>query len=94
MFSTARKLGALCFILAVANIVGLIMVTMYFIGQGLGFSWMFAWLMYLITVTVMALLLTISVRSFVQDAELESSSTSIQIKNLKDRIAELEHIVK
>ncbi len=94
MFSTARKLGALCFILAVANILGLIMVTIYFIDQGLGFGWMFAWMMYLITITVIGLLLTISIRSFVQDAELESNSTSIQIKNLKERITDLERIVK
>lgn len=94
MFSTARKLGALCFILAVTNIVGLIMVTIYFIDLGLAFSWMFAWLLYLISITAIGLLLTISIRSFVQDTELESNSTSIQIKALKDRIEELERIVK
>ena len=94
MFSTPRKLAALSFILAVINIVGLVMVTMYFIGQNMAFHWMFAWLMYLISITVIGVLLTVSIRSFVQDSELESSSTSLQIKKLKERIEELEKIVK
>ena len=94
MFSTPRKLGVLCFILAVTNIVGLIMVTMCLIGQGVGFSVLFSWLLYLVTLTVIGLLLTISVRSFVQDSEFESSGTYAQIKKLKERIEELEHKLK
>ena len=94
MFSTPRKLAALSFILAVVNIVGLIMVTMYFVGQRMAFHWMFAWLMYLISITIIGVLLTVSIRSFVQDSELESTSTSAQIKKLKDRIEDLEKVVK
>ena len=94
MFSTARKLSALSFILAVINIAGMIMVTMYFVYERLDFHWMFAWLMYLVSITVIGLLLTISIRSFVQDSELESSSNSLQIKKLKERIEELEKVVK
>ena len=94
MFSSARKLAAFSFILAVVNIVGLIMVTMYFVGQRMPFHWMFAWLMYLISITVIGLLLTVSIRSFLQDSELESTSTSMQIKKLKERIEELEKVVK
>ena len=94
MFSTARKLSALSFILAVVNIVGLVMVAMYFIGQGMEFHWMFAWMMYLISITVIGLLLTVSIRSFVQDSELESNSNALQIKKLKERIDELERKLK
>jgi len=94
MFSTARKLSALSFILAVVNIVGLVMVTMYFIGQGLAFHWMFAWLMYLVSITVIGLLLTVSIRSFVQDSELESNSNAMQMKKMKERIEELERKLK
>ena len=94
MFSTPRKLGALSFILAIVNIVGLVMVTMYFINQGMGFSWMFAWLMYLISITLISVLLTVGIRSFVEDSELESNSTALQIKKLTERIEELERIVK
>ena len=94
MFSTARKLSALSFILVVANIVGLIMVAMYFVSLRMDFHWMFACLMYLITMTVIALCLTISIRTFVQDSELESSSNATQIRKLKERIEELERHVK
>lgn len=94
MFSTARKLSALSFILAVINITGMIMVTMYFVNEGLVFHWFFAWLMYLVSITMIGLLLTISIRSFVQDSELESSSNSLQIKKLKERIEELEKVAK
>ena len=90
MFSTARKLGALSVILSVINVIGLIMVALYFIGQRMEFHWLFAWLMYLISITVLGVLLTVSIRSFVQDCELESNSTAIQIKKLKERIEELE----
>ena len=94
MFSTARKLSALSFILVVANIVGLIMVAMYFVSLRMDFHWMFACLMYLITTTVIGLCLTISIRTFVQDSELESSSNATQIRKLKERIEELERHVK
>lgn len=94
MFSTSRKLGAICFILAVVNIVGLVMLTLYFIGLNMSFATLFTCLLYVITCTTIGLLLTISVRSFVQDAELESSSTSAQISKLKERIEELEKLAK
>ena len=94
MFSTARKLSALSFILAVINIVGLAMVTMYFIGQGMEFHWFFAWLMYLVSISVIGVLLTVGIRSFVQDSELESNSTALQIKKLKERIEDLERKLK
>lgn len=91
MFSTARKLGVTCCILAAINIAGLAMVTLLLIGQGLPFSWIFAILMYLISITVIGLLLTLGIRSIVQDLELESESTALQIKKLKERMDELEH---
>lgn len=94
MFSTARKLGALSFILAVINIAGLVMVTLYFISQGLAFHWLFAWLMYLISITVIGVLLTVAIRTFVQDSELESNSNVLQLKKLKERIDELERNLK
>ena len=90
MFSTARKLGVTCCILTAINIAGLVMVALLVFGQGLPFSWIFALLMYLISVTVIGLLLTLGIRSIVQDSELESESTAIQIKKLRERIEVLE----
>lgn len=94
MFSTARKLGVTCCILAAINIAGLAMVTLLIVGQGLPFSWIFALLMYLISITVIGLLLTLGMRSIVQDSELETEGYAVQIKKLKERIDELEHKLK
>jgi len=90
MFSTARKLGVTCCILAAINIAGLVMIALLIIGQGLPFSWIFAILMYLISITVIGLLVTLGIRSIVQDSELEAESTAVQIRKLKERIEALE----
>ena len=94
MFSTARKLGVICCILAAFNIVGLVMLTMLFAGAGLSFTWIFSLLLYLITITTIGLLLTFGIRSMSQDSEMEVEATSIQIKKLKDRVEELEKKLK
>lgn len=90
MFSTARKLGITCCILAAINIAGLAMIALLIIGQGLPFSWIFSILMYLISVTVIGLLLTLGIRSMVQDLELETENAALQIKKLRERIEALE----
>ena len=94
MYSTSRKLTTFCFIFAVINIVGLVMLTLLAIGANLPFHILFTFAIYAITTTLITLLITIAVRNFTQDAELEAESTSIQIKKLTDRVAELEKIVK
>ena len=97
MFSTSRKLSAISFIFSVANVIALIMVSLYFIQvdpEVLDFHWKFAWIMFLICNTAIGLLLTIALRSFVQDSELEANSTTIHMKKLSSRIEELEKKLK
>lgn len=94
MYSTARKLSALSFILSVVSIVGLIMVCMYFVFLRLEFHWFFALMMFLIAITAMCLFLTIALRNLLQDMEMDYDSNARQIKKLSDRIAELEKLMK
>jgi len=94
MYSTARKLSALSFILSVVSIVGLIMVCMYFSFLRIEFQWFFALMMFLIAITAMCLFLTISIRNMLQDMEMDYESNSRQLKKLSDRIAELEKVMK
>lgn len=94
MFSSARKLGVVCCILAAFNILGLIMVTMLIIGAGLNFTWIFTILLYAITLTIIGLLLTFAIRGLAQDSELEAASTAAQIRKLTERIHELESKLK
>ena len=91
MYSTARRLSVFCFIFAVINIVGLIMLGLLAMGNtGIPFYILFTAAMYIITTTLILLLSTLAIRSFVQDAEIDAESSAIQVKKLTDRIAELE----
>ena len=95
MFSTPRKIGTIGFIIAIVNIMALLLVFLFFAGQRqMEFYWKFILLMYVITVTVINLLLVIALRAFVQDSELESSNNAVQVKKLRERIEALEHKTK
>ncbi len=97
MFSTPRKLSAISFMFMVANVIALIMVSLFFVQlkpADMDFHWKFAWIMFLICNTAIGLLLTIALRSFVQDSELEANSTTIHMKKLSSRIEELEKKLK
>lgn len=90
MYSTARKLSTFCSILSVINITGLIMLGLLALNADLPFYLIFTLSIYAITTTVMALLLTLAVRNFVQDADLDSENTSMRIKKINDRLNNLE----
>ncbi len=94
MYSSARKLSILCFILSVANILGLIMVALVLIGYGLPFHELFTFLLYTITISITALLLTVAIRSTLQDMDMEYENQARQIQKLNERIEELEIKVK
>ena len=94
MYSTARILSALCIILSVISIVGLIMVCLYFLYLGLEFHWFFALMMFLIAITAICLFLTVAMRNMLQDMEMDYDSNARQIKKLSERIADLEKIMK
>lgn len=90
MYSTARKLSTFCAILSALNILGLVMLGLLSVTADLPFYLLFTCCIYAVSTTAIAFLLTLSVRSFVQDANLDSENTSIRIKKLSDRIHELE----
>lgn len=94
MYSVARILSALCFILAIASILGLIMVFLFFLHLGLAFHWVFALMLFMVCITLIGLLLTIGIRNLLQDMELEFESNITRIKKLSDRISDLERRLK
>ena len=90
MYSTARKLSTFCAILCALNITGLVMLGLLSFNANLPFYLFFTCCIYAVSTTSIALFLTLAVRSFVQDANLDSENTSIRIKKLNDRIHLLE----
>ena len=94
MYSNARKLAAACFIFVVLNILALLMVVLLLLGLSLEFYVFFTILLYVLTITSGILVLTIGLRSSLEDAEVEAQNTSLQIKKLSDRIKELEKMMK
>lgn len=91
MYSNARKLTTISFILSVISIVGLIMVSLvFFYLPSLGFSEIFSLMMFTISLTFIGLLLTVSVRSIIQDMQMDYDSNAAMIKKLSERIDELE----
>ncbi len=94
MYSTARRLGVISFLLALVNIFGFIMAALYFADLEVAFHWLFAWVLYLLTACLTSLLLTIAIRNLVEDSELEANDNALQVKMLRDRIEELEKKLK
>ena len=92
MYSTARKLSTICAIISAFNITGLIMLGILSLNlpDNVSFGVIFTCAIYAVTTTAIAFLLTISVRSLVADANLDSESTAMRIKSLTDRVNALE----
>ena len=90
MYTTARKLSTACAIFAAFNILGLILLGLLALNFEGSFGVLFTCCLYAISTTAIAFLLTVAVRSMVQDANLDSENTSMRIKKLDERIKELE----
>ena len=90
MYSTARKISTFSMILICINIAGAVLVTLLLMSQQLNFAQLFTLLLYLVTSTTILLLLTVSVRSMLQDLEIEYTTNLKQLKNLKEKVDTLE----
>ena len=90
MYSTARTMSTFCAILSALNIVGLALLGLLSINANLPFYLFFTCCIYAVSTTAIAFLLTLAVRSMVQDANLDSENTSMRIKKLDERVKELE----
>ena len=89
MYSTARKLTAICFILSVISIVGLILICLLFKNWPLEFSEVFSLATFIISITGINLFLTIAIRSTLQDMQLDFESNVAQTRKLNERIEKL-----
>lgn len=94
MYSTARKLSLICMILVIFNVLGAVLTGLFLSTQRISFGEFFGMLLYLIPSTVLALLISLALRSLLQDLDIEISDRNNKIKTLTDRIAALENKMK
>lgn len=91
MYSTAKKLSLVSIILAVFNAIATVLFFLYFAGSGLGFAMIFTCVLYLVTATVISLLMAIGLRSLCKDLNYESDYNAEKIHDLNKRVKELEN---
>lgn len=90
MYSTAKLLSIFCVILAVVNVVGAIMLLLYFTRNSFDFVTVFTCTMYALSATGVLVLLTVALRSLCADLQSEYDSTAEQIHDMKKHITALE----
>lgn len=94
MFSYAKKMNALCIIIATANGIAAFLLTLYVIGLGLGFSAVFTILLYVLTSTGGLIVVCVNVHGLCQDLQLESDTNADRVNRLAKRVKELEEFRK
>ncbi len=92
MFSTARKLSVFSFILCMINAVFTALLLL--MVSKLPFSEAFVKMCYLVSGTVVLLLLTVITRSICSDLELESDARTRQLHDQAEKIKKLEEKIK
>lgn len=94
MYSNARRLTLYCILLVILNIIGTTLTTLYILGLRLGYAPVVSLLLFVISNTVTLLAIIISIRSILQDMEIEVSDRNHNIKKLAERINKLENKAK
>ena len=90
MFSTANKLSVIGIILGVLNLIVAAMLLLYFRSAGLGFALTFCGIIYLVTTSVILMLLACGLRGAAQDMTLNDESYMSRITDLRKRVEYLE----
>ena len=91
MYSTARKIATASAIFCALNIfVGLIfiLVTM---SLNLAFPIRLSMIMYIVTVSLTTLMLTLSIRSICEDLQYEYENNIKKLHDMNDRLKDIEH---
>lgn len=94
MYSTARRLSTICAIFSAINILATILFFLYLANCELGFTFIFTSVLFLISNSVIGLLLTIALRSLCEDSQLEYEDKVRRFKDINNKVKELEHKVK
>lgn len=93
MHSTTKGLSVISIILSVINALGTTMFFFYFSAEDLGFAMTFTCSIYLITSTVVSLILSVALFNLCKDLNFESEAKATQANKLSKRIKELENKV-
>ena len=94
MYTTAKTLSILTVILAIINVVGTALTTLYLLTEHLNFTQFISVMIYLVSATAISLFLTFALRSTLQDMEIEVNNHNHNVKKLTERIKELEAKIK
>ena len=89
MYTTARRLASISSILCAVNIMGLIMYILASAGLSENFTMNLAILMYMITTSLVLLLLSIGLRSLCQDLDFQYESQAKRFREIKENIHEI-----
>ena len=94
MYSTARRLSTISAIFCAINAMATILFFLYLANCELGFTFIFTAVMYLVSSTIISLLLTISLRDICQDCQTEYEYQTKRLRELNNKIKELENRIK
>jgi len=93
MYSTAKKMATMSAIVCTLNIFGGFLFCLVTMSLNLSFAVRFSMIMYLATTSVVTLMLTLGLRSICQDLEYEYEDNTKKLRELSDRLSDVEHKV-
>ena len=90
MFSSANKLSVIGIVLGVLNLMIAALLLLYFTSAELGFALTFSAIVYLLTTSVILMLLACGLRGAAQDMMLNDEGYMSRITDLRKRVEYLE----
>ena len=94
MYSTARKLSVLCIIVVIFNVLGALLTSLYLSTLPISFGEYLGIMLLIVPTTILTVLISLALRSLVQDLDIEISDRNKKIRDLIDRIASMENKMK
>ena len=91
MYSSAKRLSAISAIACAVNIMGLIMFAMLSGYLGLNFAMSFTIYMFMISSTVVSLMLTLGLRSLCQGLDYDYENTTMKFKEINKKLDEMSY---
>lgn len=90
MHNSLRNISLFCLLLSIFHAVGTGLLFFFIASENLGFTFEFSIIVYLISGTLILLLVSIALRSLAQDLELQEDFTMSEIAQLKKTVESLE----
>ena len=90
MHNTLRNTSLFCLLLSIFNAVGAGLLFFFVGSENLGFTFEFSIIIYLVSGTLVLLLISIALRNLAQELELQEDFTMNEIARLKKSVETLE----